>query len=232
MRRGSTVLLSLLGALALIWGTAPASLAAQHVTPRKTHNPVIFVHGYNADPGVWGGMISDFKADGYKDGELFSWGYDTHQSVNEVLAGEFADYVSYVLRTTGASKVDLVAHSFGSLTTRWYVKFLGGTGTVDHWVSLGGPNHGTYLTWACVIWDQACRDMSPGSYVQDQLAAGDETPGAVKYATFWSECDEVIDPDSSVALAGAVNTDAGCLSHNDLLGDDGVSQGVRGFLAG
>lgn len=190
-----------------------------------SHNPVIFVHGYNADPGVWGGMISDFKAAGYPDDSLFSWGYDTHQSVNEVLAGQFKDYVNDVLRTTGASKVDLVAHSFGSLTTRWYVKFLGGTTTVDHWVSLGGPNHGTYLTWACVIWDQACRDMSPGSYVQDQLAAGDETPGAVKYATFWSECDEVIDPDSSVALDGAVNTDAGCLKHNDLLGDDGVSQG-------
>lgn len=140
--------------------------------------------------------------------------------------------MNQVLRTTGASKVDLVAHSFGSLTTRWYVKFDGGTDTVDHWVSLGGPNHGTYLTWACVIWDQACRDMSPGSYVQNQLAAGDGTPGAVKYATFWSECDEVILPNSSVALDGAVNTDAGCLKHNDLLGDDGVSRGVRDFIAG
>ncbi|WP_239070391.1 MULTISPECIES: triacylglycerol lipase [unclassified Streptomyces] len=231
MRRRSTVLLSVLGALALLFGAAPASMGAQPAGP-PAHHPVIFVHGYNADPGVWGGMIADFKAAGYSDNELFSWGYDTHQSVNEVLAGRFTDYVNSVLSSTGASKVDLVAHSLGSLTTRWYVKFRGGTATVDHWVSLGGPNHGTYISWACVIWDQACRDMSPGSYVQNQLAAGDETPGAVKYATFWSECDEVINPDSSVALSGAVNTDAGCLKHNDLLGDDGVSQGVRDFLAG
>lgn len=230
MRRRSTVLLSVLGALALLFGAAPASPAAQPAGP-PAHRPVIFVHGYNADPGVWGGMIAGFKAAGYTDGELFSWGYDTHQSVNEVLAGRFGAYVDSVLAATGASKVDLVAHSFGSLTTRWYVAFRGGTATVDHWVSLGGPNHGTYTSWACALWDQACRDMSPGSYVQKQLAAGDETPGAVRYATFWSECDEVINPDSSVALSGAVNTDAGCLDHNDLLGDDAVSQGVRDFLA-
>ncbi|MFF5284327.1 esterase/lipase family protein [Streptomyces sp. NPDC013171] len=193
--------------------------------------PVVFVHGYNADPGVWGGLRTDFKADGYTDAELFSFGYDTHQSVNEVLSGRLAAYVEGVKRQTGASRVDLVAHSFGSLVTRWYVKFdAAGQSSVAHWVSLAGPNHGTSTAWACALWDQACRDMSPGSYVQKKLAEGDETPGAVRYATWWSNCDEVINPDSSVPLVGAVDNGAGCLKHNELLGDDAVSQGVRAFL--
>jgi triacylglycerol lipase len=194
-------------------------------------NPVVFVHGYNADPGVWGGLRADLRAAGYPDSRLFSWGYDTHQSVNEVLAGRFAAYVDQVRRETGADRVDVVSHSFGSLVSRWYVKHGGGTATVERWISLAGPNHGTYISWGCVIWDQACRDMSPGSYVQRKLAEGDETPGAVRYATFWSDCDEVINPDSSVPLSGAANTYAGCLKHNDFLGDDGVSAGVRAFLA-
>lgn len=63
------------------------------------------------------------------------------------------------------------------------------------------------------------------------LNSGDETPGAVKYATFWSNCDEVVNPDSSVPLAGAANTPVGCIKHNDLLGDDATSAGVRSFLA-
>ncbi|MFE9924050.1 hypothetical protein ACFYQA_21470 [Streptomyces sp. NPDC005774] len=71
--------------------------------------------------------------------------------------------------------------------------------------------------------------MTPGSYVQDGLAEGDETPGAVSYATFWSNCDEIINPDDSVPLADATNVLAGCLEHNDL-GDDAVSQGVRDFV--
>lgn len=195
------------------------------------HTPVVFVHGYNADPGVWGGLRADFKADGYTDAELFSFGYDTHRSVNEALSGELAAYIEGVKRQTGASRVDLVAHSFGSLVTRWYVKYdAAGQSSVARWASLAGPNHGTSTAWACALWDQACRDMTPGSYVQKGLATGDETPGTGRYATWWSNCDEVINPDNSVPLTGAANNAAGCLDHNELLGDDAVSQGVRAFL--
>ncbi|QES50291.1 lipase [Streptomyces venezuelae] len=223
-RQKIAALLTLCLALCLaLLAPLPARAAAR--------NPVVFVHGYNADPGVWGALRADLRAAGYTDAELFSWGYDTHQSVNEVLSGRFASYVEEVRRQTGAAKVDVVAHSFGSLVSRWYVKFGGGTATVGHWVSLAGPNHGTSTAWACALWDQACRDMTPNSYVQKNLAAGDETPGAVKYATFWSNCDEVVNPDGSVPLTGAQNTGVGCLAHNDLLGDDPTSAGVRAFLA-
>ncbi|MER5948065.1 alpha/beta fold hydrolase [Streptomyces sp. NPDC001904] len=225
MRRRFTVLLALSGALSGLLCAAPMA------SSDSAHRPVILVHGYNADPGVWGSLADDLKDSGYSDGEIFRWSYDTHASVNETLAGQFAAYVAGVRARTGADQVDVVAHSFGSLPARWYLAFGGGTQRVAHMVSLGGPNHGTYTAWACAAWDQACRDMSPGSYVQKHLAAGDETPGATRYATFWSNCDEVINPDSSVLLSGAVNTEAGCLDHNALLGDDGVSSGVRAFLA-
>ncbi|MFD3516029.1 esterase/lipase family protein [Streptomyces sp. NPDC058657] len=229
----------LLGGIALslsavVASQLPASTVYAQTTPSGSASarlPVVFVHGYNAGPGVWGGLRDDFKAEGYTDAELFSFGYDTHQSVNEVLSGELAAYVEKVKQQTGANQVDLVAHSFGSLVTRWYVKFAaGGQASVAHWVSLAGPNHGTSTAWACALWDQACRDMTPGSYVQKGLAAHDETPGTVLYGTWWSRCDEVINPDSSVPLTGAVNNGAGCLDHNELLGDDTVSAGVRAFL--
>ncbi|WP_079191517.1 esterase/lipase family protein [Streptomyces sp. CB00455] len=209
-----------------------AARAAAHASEQaSSRNPVVFVHGYNADPGVWGSLREDLRAAGYGDTELFSWGYDTHQSVNEVLSGRLGAYVDEVRRRTGAAKVDIVSHSFGSLVSRWYVKFGGGAATVDRWVSLAGPNRGTFTAWACALWDQACRDMTPGSYVIRNLNTGDETPGAVRYATFWSNCDEVVNPDDSVPLTGAANTPVGCLAHNDLLGDDATSAAVRSFLA-
>ncbi|MET9318768.1 triacylglycerol lipase [Streptomyces sp. NPDC003038] len=231
-RQRLTALLTLCLAL---WAPFPAH-AADRVTKAgsdqaPTRNPVVFVHGYNADPGVWGSLRENLLAAGYADSELFSWGYDSHQSVNEILAGRLGAYVEQVRQRTGAAKVDVVTHSFGSLVSRWYVKFGGGAATVDHWVSLAGPNRGTSTAWACALWDQACRDMTPGSYVVKNLNSGDETPGAVKYATFWSNCDEVVNPDDSVPLTGAANTPAGCLKHNDLLFDDATSAGVRAFLA-
>ncbi|MFG2500943.1 esterase/lipase family protein [Streptomyces sp. NPDC048441] len=232
MPRRTSVPLTIMAVAALLMPltTAAAAHADTARSADTARTPVIFVHGYNADPGVWGSLRDDFKASGYADTELFSWGYDTSQSVNEVLSGRFAAYVDEVRAQTGAAKVDVVAHSFGGLVTRWYVKHGGGTAKVAHWASLAGPNHGTGTAWACAAWSQACRDMTPGSYVQDGLAEGDETPGDVAYATWWSSCDEVINPDDSVLLDGATNNAAGCLKHNELLGDDGVSQGVRDFV--
>ncbi|MEU7579789.1 triacylglycerol lipase [Streptomyces sp. NPDC041068] len=222
----NTIVCLLMAVTAVLFAPATASAA-----PRAAaHTPVVFVHGYNADPGVWGSLRDDLKSAGYTDAELFSFGYDTDESVNETLSGQLASYMADVRVRTGAARVDLVAHSFGSLVTRWYVKYGGGAPFVSHWASLAGPNHGTSTAWACALWSQGCRDMTPGSYVTDRLAAGDETPGSVAYATWWSNCDEVINPDSSVPLTGATNHATGCLAHNDLLTDDTVSQGVRDFL--
>ncbi|MEU6755733.1 triacylglycerol lipase [Streptomyces sp. NPDC046685] len=231
-RQGTLALLTLCLALLAPFPAHGADRAGAAASGRAApRNPVVLVHGYNADPGVWGALREDLRADGYDDAELFSFGYDAHQSVNEVLSARLAAYVEDVRRRTGAARVDVVSHSFGSLVSRWYVKFGGGADTVEHWVSLAGTNHGTSTAWACALWDQACRDMTPGSYVTKNLNGGDETPGTVKYATFWSGCDEVVNPDDSVPLAGAANTPVGCLKHNDLLGDDGTSAGVRAFLA-
>ncbi|MFD8414333.1 esterase/lipase family protein [Streptomyces sp. NPDC059650] len=227
-----TLCAALCAALLLLLPGARAAHAARAAGPAApAHRPVVLVHGYNADPGVWGSLRADLRAAGYADAELFSWGYDTHRSVNEVLAGQLGAYVDQVRRQTGAERVDVVSHSFGSLVSRWYVKYGGGTAAVDRWVSLAGPNHGTSTAWACALWDQACRDMTPNSYVVRNLNSGDETPGAVRYATFRSDCDEVVSPRGSVPLTGAANTAVGCLGHNDLLGDDATSAGVRAFLA-
>ncbi|MFD7625249.1 esterase/lipase family protein [Streptomyces sp. NPDC059851] len=234
-RQEATAFLTLCAALcAAVCPTPLAPLPAARAAAAPAapaHRPVVLVHGYNADPGVWGSLRADLRAAGYADAELHSWGYDTHRSVNEVLAGQLGAYVDQVRRRTGAERVDIVSHSFGSLVSRWYVTYGGGTAAVDRWVSLAGPNHGTSTAWACAPWDQACRDMTPNSYVVRNLNAGDETPGAVRYATFRSDCDEVVNPDNSVPLAGAANATVGCLGHNELLGDDATSAGVLAFLA-
>ncbi len=106
---------------------------------------------------------------------------------------------------------------------------VGGTNYVDEWVSLGGPNHGTNLASLC-FWQTSCIEMRAGSSFLSQLNSGDETPGAVRYGTWWSPCDEVINPDSSILLSGATNTQTACILHSGYYSSSTVYGQVRDFV--
>lgn len=199
------------------------SLAVPAVASAR--DPILFVHGWNSNSSTWNTMVSRFAADGWTPSELNNWSYNTSQS-NATTAQQIATKVNQILAATGATKVDLISHSMGGLSTRYYVKNLGGGSKVDDFVSLGGPNHGTNTAYFC--FSTACSEMRPGSSFLKSLNAGDETPDVgVNWLTWWSPCDEVINPDSSVALNGATNTQTACMSHSSLHEDATVYAQVR-----
>ena len=191
------------------------------------HHPILFVHGWHGSSSSWTTMINRFKADGWTDSELYNWTYNSDQS-NAQTAQAIKLKVDQILATTGATKVDIITHSMGGLSSRYYAKNLGGDAKIDAWVSLGGPNHGT--TTANVCFSTSCVEMRPGSTFLTQLNATDETPGVPRYATWWSPCDEVINPQDSVLLTGATNTKTACLSHSGLLSDVTVYGQVRNWV--
>lgn len=194
-------------------------------------DPIVFVHGWNSSGSTWNTMIGRFTTDGYTANELQNWSYNTSQS-NATTASQLATRINQAKAATGAAKVDVITHSMGGLSSRYYLKNLGGTANVDDWVSLGGPNHGTNTATLCAIFlgQTSCKEMSPGSAFLTALNSGDETPGAVTYGTWWSPCDEVINPDSSVLLTGATNTQTACMSHSSLHQDATVYAQVRDFV--
>ena len=174
-------------------------------------------------------MVNRFAADGWTSSELNNWSYNTSQS-NKTTASQIATKVDQILAATGAAKVDVITHSMGGLSSRWYAKFLGGDQKIDEWVSLGGPNHGTSTANLC-FWNTSCFEMRPCSSFLNALNSVDETPGTtVRYRTWWSPCDEVINPDSSVALSGATNTQTACMSHSSLHQNATVYGQVRDFV--
>ena len=192
--------------------------------------PVVLVHGRNTDSGVWGELNQFLINNGYSENMLFGWNYDTTQSTNEVLSAKFKEYVKGVLQQTGEKKVDIVAHSLGSLPSRWYIKFDGGKDIVRNWISLAGPNHGTALGDLCAIWDQGCKDMTPDSWVISHLNEDTETPSPTKYTTIWSPGDEQISPPTSTKLSGADNIEVSSMKHNDLLSSQEVFEHILSTL--
>ncbi|MCZ2527096.1 esterase/lipase family protein [Streptomyces sp. HB2AG] len=209
---------------------APSSAGAASASAfGPSSHPVMFVHGYSGSGSNWNTMADRFRNDGWPSSHLKQWSYDSSQS-NAVTAQQLATQIDQLLAATGASQVDVVTHSMGGLSSRYYAKNLGGASRIDTWVSLGGPNHGT--DWANACADTSCREMRVGSDFLTALNSGDETPGSPRYATWWSPCDTIINPDSSVSLSGAANTRTACLSHSGLLTDATVYTQVRDTVNG
>lgn len=223
MRRLLVALAAVTTLSGLVGGVTPTAPAAAVV-----RDPILFVHGWNSSGSVWTTMINRFTADGWTAAQLNNWSYTTSQS-NVTTASQIATKVDQILAATGATKVDIITHSMGGLSSRYYAKSLGGSAKIDEWVSLGGPNHGTDTAWFCT--QTSCKEMRPGSSFLTSLNSGDETPGTPRYGTWWSPCDSVINPDSSVAVSGGTNTQTACIGHSDLYADATVYAQVRDFVA-
>ncbi|SCF42035.1 lipase family alpha/beta hydrolase [Micromonospora mirobrigensis] len=184
---------------------APTSLAAANA------NPVVVVGGLIGVSIAYEPIAARLRADGYRVWiyQLPNLGFGDIRQSAQSLRG----FVDQVRASTGAAKVDLVTHSEGGLVSRWYVKFLGGADVVQHYVSLGTPQQGTYVaniinfvglgSCAGIV---ACQQMSIGSDFLGTLNGGDDTPGAVRWTTVRTWQDELVRPVGNAVLAdGATN---------------------------
>lgn len=220
MRRVLTFLAAMVVALA-VFSPVPAASAS-------TNTPVVFVHGYTGSASNWVTAMSVFRSAGWSSSNLFAYEYNSYGS-NVTNARGLATYVDQVKARTGASKVAIVNHSMGGLVSQYYLKVLGGNTNVSHLASIAGANHGTTAAGACLVF-VTCQQMYPGSAFILQISAGDETPGATKYATWYSPCDGVIIPYTSTRLDGATNNLVACETHIGFLANTGVLGQIANYI--
>jgi triacylglycerol esterase/lipase EstA (alpha/beta hydrolase family) len=67
-------------------------------------------------------MIERFENDGWPSSYLSAYNYDSSQSNRTNAEKEVKPHVEELLKATRAEKVDIIAHSMGSLSTRWYTR--------------------------------------------------------------------------------------------------------------
>ncbi|MBR8745163.1 triacylglycerol lipase [Nocardiopsis sp. MG754419] len=208
MRRLTSLLCGLVLALTAALQAAPATA--------DSHTPIVFIHGFMGKGNQWDDMRAALVDSGYPEDRLHDFSYDWARS-NTTIAGYLDDHVEGVRDQHGADRVHLVTHSMGGLSSRYYIKNLGGTETVDQWISLGGPNNGTDIANLCPSPITPCDEMRHGSAFLSDLNSGDPTPGPVGYTTLRSSCDIVISPTDSTSLPGADNIQVGCVEHISLM---------------
>ncbi len=160
MRRRIALLLS---ALICILFAAPA-LSAAAAAP----NPVIIVNGTFGPAFFYEPLAARLRHDGY---QVFIFQL-TNLGTGDIAgtARDFAAFVGGVRTQTGAARVDLVAHSQGGLVARQYIRFNGGSSTVDKLVNLAAPNQGTAIANIAAFFGLgnclgivACQQMAVGS---------------------------------------------------------------------
>lgn len=137
-------------------------------TPSAAHpDPVVLVHGLAANQNDNWQTLSPYLADhGYC---VFSLTYGNMANLPqpfdeiggltdmEASAHTLSEFVDWVLGATHAAKVDLVGHSEGGTMPDYYLKFLGGSQKVAHFVMLSGLLHGTTLWGVSDLYDLASK---------------------------------------------------------------------------
>ena len=134
--------------------------------------PVVLVHGYGAEPSVFDGVRDHLEGVGYPPGHLLAVDLEPADGGNaDAATGALTAAVEEVLARTGAGpdgEVDLVAHSMGALSSRWYATVVR-PDRVRTLITVGGANHGT---------DALCGEPTPGGH--DLCPAFGELPGSVQ----------------------------------------------------
>jgi triacylglycerol lipase len=213
--------------------------------------PVVLVHGFIEGNIIWGTMQDSLKARGYTTGDITNHGYDTTgsgaassaQTASNNLGKSVDDAIAYSRShgNPGATKVDIISHSYGGLVTRYCIELGPCAGKVNHWVSLAGADGGTSIaSIPALLGEGSGVDMSINSptvmslkssaNVQKLLSQG------VKVHVWWSNNDGIISPavnsqwPSPEAPNAANNTRNDNVNHLNIFNDAGVIGQVVQFL--
>lgn len=203
---------ALLFAVVAAVGARPASNDTPGTAESATIHPVVLVHGFTGSPSSMATLKTRFEAAGR---QAFSIDLPSENNVTNGQA--IATFVANVKAQTGATHVDLVGHSMGGLSTRYYLKSLGGTAHVAQYVSLGSPHYGVWS--ACFLPTSWGGQMCPWSSFLSSLNSGDDTPGSLLYTTIYSTGDSTVPTTSSRLDGGACHKQVSGVSHSGLTTD-------------
>ncbi len=195
-RRLLPLLSALVGALFVVPST-PAVAAAP--------DPVIIVNGTFGPEFFYEPLAARMRHDGHRVFIFQLTNLGTGDIANT--ARDLKSFADNVRSQTGAAKVDLVGHSQGGLVARQYVKFLGGSSSVDSLISIGAPHYGTaianladFFGGGTCLGVVACQQMAVGSAFLNALNAGDDTIGSVRYTNLYTIYDELVRPVDNAGL--------------------------------
>ncbi|WP_370615916.1 esterase/lipase family protein [Mumia sp. Pv 4-285] len=199
--------------------------------PSSRHpNPVVLVHGtWENAYNNWNGLSPVLKHQGYC---VYALNYGNSTGIpflngtGDMIesAHQLAPFVDRVLASSGAEKVDLVGHSQGGATARFYANKIGGAAKVDQVIGIAPSNHPTTLSGITELGktlrlfglamdllelvnmpaaqQQADKSPAPQSPFYQQLNDAGETVPGIDYTVIATQYDEVVTPWRQAYIVG------------------------------
>ena len=194
-----------MGAGLLAAATSPAAAAAP--------DPVLLIHGFQGSPSNFSDLQPWLRAQGRTVVALTLPSQD-----NKVNAQYIKDQLSTLNAQSspqGWTHADVVMHSMGGLSGRYFIKSLSGVTAIQAYVSLGTPQYGIYP--ACFLPASNGGQMCPWNSFLTGLNSGDDTPNGPAWATIYSSSDEVVPASRAKLDGGACHFQVSGITHDGLL---------------
>lgn len=179
---------------------------------------VVLIHGFMCNRGLWLPWFSHLQARGH-----------AYVAVNlEPVMGSIDDYASTiedavqrVTAATGRPPV-LVCHSMGGLAARAWLRAHQADTRVHRVLTLGTPHGGTWLG----RFSRAVngRQMSLAGEWVGALHKAEPAGRSALFTCWYSNCDNIVFPATTAALAGADNRFVNGVAHVQMAFDPGVMQ--------
>lgn len=208
------------------WGGAAG--AAPEASPRAQMLPVLLVPGWLDTDRDLAALRIRLLSAGWEPGTVAAVAFDDPTGSNVAHARELKRAAESLLERTGASRLDVVAHSMGGLATRTWLQ-AGGAERVRRVVFVASPHQGTWSAY--LAWGEGSEEMRPGSPFLTTLNADRAVPEGVTALTVRTPLDTHILPPESATLPGVSDVEVCCPTHTGLLRDLEAFRVIRRFLA-
>jgi triacylglycerol lipase len=197
--------------------------------------PILLVHGYFSNRGIWWSMRRQLAAAGL--GPIYSISLTPPFGSIDRMVPRLAAKIDEILVSTGATSLDIVAHSMGGLATRAVLveeaaRAKPGEPTqscVSRLITLGSPHHGTKMAnfgiGECIV------EMREGSAWLALLKKREELTIKPKTLSIYTMNDDLVYPAESARLEWAENVPVAGIGHVSMLFSKPIAERVIAALS-
>ena len=188
----------------------------------NTGTPILLVHGYGSNRGMFWRMQKRLAAAGL--GPVYTDSLQPLFGSMDEMALVLAARIEKICEECGAVKVNIVAHSMGGLVTRAYLVANPAAGRVARLITIGSPHHGTQMATFGV--GRCVQEMRIDSLCLSALAAAEVTLPKPPTLSIYTLNDDLVYPAESSRLDWAENLPMSGIGHVSLLSFKPVIQRI------
>ena len=206
----------------------PARYQRDTALPEAGRVPVLLVHGYMCNAAVWSEFQRWFAEHGYAP---YSVSLEPLLESIDAMVDTLASRLAEVSKAYDGRAIDIVAHSMGGLVTRTLIRRRGAAG-IRSVITLGTPHHGTAVA-VLAIGRSGCELRRGSTWIRQLEEAQPSAPELPHgFATLFTYDDNLVSPQETSRLPGAVAIPISGIGHASLLRSRRVFELVLAWLKG